>query len=247
MFEIGKEPLQLDTLGGRIRAVRTALNMRLGDTANKIGVSRTSLGQWEAGAVKKPDVDKLAAFTSLTKISLDWLIEGNGDDPEFLLQARRTAKPTLVTEDASADPSSRRAMMQEQVPEVAASLVAHASAIDMTPRALWSIPREVLELGFNVEPNNAIIKRVVTREGSEFGLSRGDYVLIDVSRTRIDEPGTYLLADPEGKCARRARVEARDDRLQIVILSDDVVRDNPQAVDNDVVVLGRVMGIFRPA
>ncbi len=246
MLEIGKEPPQLDTLGGRIRAVRTALNMRLGETANKIGVSRTSLGQWEAGAVKKPDVDKLAAFTSLTKISLDWLIEGIGDDPEFLLQARRTTKPTLVTGEANPDPASRRLPTQEQVPEVAASLVTHASAIDMTPRAFWSMPREVLELGFNVEPSNAIIKRVVTREGSDFGLSRGDYVVIDVSRTRIDEPGTYLLADPEGKCARRARVDMKDGKLQIVILNDDVVRDNPQAVDETIVVLGRVMGVFRP-
>lgn len=245
MFEIGKESPQLDTLGGRIRAVRTALKMRLGDTANKIGVSRTSLGAWEADEVKNPDVDKLAAFTSLTKISLDWLVEGTGDDPEFLA-ARRTAKPRLVTDDATPDPKSRRSPMQEQVPEVAPSLAAHASAIDMTPRAYWSMPHEVLELGFNVEPSHAIIKRVVTREGSEFGLSRGDYVLIDVSRTRIDEPGTYLLADPEGKSARRARVELQNGKLQIVILSDDVVRDNPQAAEENIVVLGRVMGVFHP-
>lgn len=246
MFDMGKDLPQLDTIGGRIKAVRMALKLRLGDTANKIGVSRTSLGQWEADAVKNPDVEKLAAFTSLTDVSLDWLIEGKGDDPEFLAQARRS-KPRVVTEESGIDARTRRAATQPQVPEVASSMAAHATAIDMTPRAFWSIPQEVLELGFNVEPSHAVVKRVVTREGGDFGLSRGDYVLVDISRTRIDEPGTYLLADPEGKSARRARVEERAGRLEIVVLSDDVVRDNPQAPEDNVVVLGRVMGIFRPA
>jgi transcriptional regulator with XRE-family HTH domain len=245
MFGMGKELPQLETLGGRIRAVRTARKLRVGDTAKKIGVSRTSLTSWETNSVKIPDVDKLAAFTRLTEVSLDWLIEGKGEEPEFLAQARRS-KPRLVVEDGAEDARTVRAAVQQQLPEVASSLTAHAKAIDMTPRAFWSLPHEVLELGFNVEPSAAVMKRVITRDGGEFGLARGDFVLIDTSRNRIDEPGTYLLADPEGKSARRARVELQDGKLQIVILGDDVVRDNPQDAGDDIVVLGRVMGVFRP-
>lgn len=231
------------TLGERIRAVRTALSLPLRDTANKIGISRTSLGQWEADAVKNPDTTRLKEFAALTEINLDWLIAGRGEPPAFLTQRRRRARGGAATEVMGDNAMPERPLSQQSIPEVAPSLTAHAAAIDITPRAWWSIPQEVLELGFNAMPSSTVVKRVMTLDGDAFGLERGDYVLIDGSRTRINEPGLYLLADPEGKCAMRALV---DDKLRIARIGDDTLRGQPQIDADKITVLGRVMGIFKP-
>lgn len=243
MLDTGSEA-PLDTLGSRIKAVRTGLKLRLGETANRIGVSRTSLGQWEADAVKKPDVDKLAAFTELTAVSLDWLVQGQGEPPPFLAASRRPVKPVVAAEGAEA--RTRINSAQQPVPEIVAALTAHAKALDLTPRAFWAVPQEVLELGFEVEAGHAVIKRVATRDGEDFGLRRGDYVLIDTSRNRIDEPGLYILPDPSGVSARRALVEMVDGQLKIVLLGDDAYRGSAQPVADEFTALGRVMGIFKP-
>ena len=80
----GKDKDQLDTLGGRLRAVRLAMNMQAGTTAEELELSRTTYAQYENGTVKKPDVSKLLKFTKITDISLDWLIERKGADPVVL-------------------------------------------------------------------------------------------------------------------------------------------------------------------
>ena len=242
MLERSHEPPQINTLGGRIRAVRVALNMRLGGTANKIGISRTSLGQWEADAVKNPDVDKLAAFSKLTDVSLDWLIDGRGDTPTFLAAPRRGPKPAQAATGTDSSPPSQ--MPTTSVPEIAPALTMHAKGLDMTPQAHWTFPLGVLELGFHVEAPNAALMRVASRDSAEAGLARGDFVVLDISRTRIDEPGIYLLADPDGGSARRVRVESVDNELRMTML--DIAHDNPQPVTDKITVLGRVMGVFKP-
>lgn len=230
----------LSTLGGRLKAVRVARELGVGETAKKCGLSRTSWSMWESGEVAKPDSTKLGKFCSLTEIDLLWLIEGQGSVPEFLV-AKRNEKAPLTDERVLDGPRP-----DLRVPEINPNLAAHAKGLNRTPRALWTIPADVVELGFNCAPEGAIIKRVVTRDGGDFGLMRGDYVLIDATRTKFDEPGLYLLADPEGQSARRALVEKQGDLLKIVAVADDTDRTFPRDSGDKSPVLGRVMGIFKP-
>ena len=231
----------LETMGGRIRAVRKARRLKLGAVASQIGLSRTSFSMWEVDRVTNPDVDKLRRFSSLVDVSLDWLIDRKGKDPEFL--GVSSALPKKPTKKAQTETSSD---LTVDIPEVAPSLGAHAKAIDFNARHYWSLPLDVLELGFNCNAEATVVKRVVTRDGKEFGVARGDYVLIDTSRTQIDEPGLYIIADPDGVCARRALVDLDNDELHITVMADDTSRSSPQDSGDKPVVLGRVMGIFKP-
>lgn len=250
----GKRMLQtsgnpaLETIGGRIKAARKARGLRLGAVATQIGVSRTSFSQWEADAVKKPDVNKLGKFVELVEVSLDWLVERKGNDPDLTIpQASRRRRSSGKSVERAATPGNSGSPFHEMpIPEVAATLTAHANGMDMTPKALWAIPHQVLEIGFHAEPETTVIKRIVTRGGTEFGLSRGDYVLIDTSRTWIDEPGTYIIADPEGVSAQRVLVAEDGGKLKVVAVADDLQRSNPQVAVDNLKPLGRVMGIFKP-
>jgi transcriptional regulator with XRE-family HTH domain len=238
----------LDTLGGRIRAVRKARGLKVGRTSAEIGVSRTTFSAWEADAVKNPDINKLGKFVALTDVSLTWLIKRQGDDPDLTVPAprRRRSSASSPPERGSQLGSGNSPGGEPPIPEIAAPLSAHAKAFDLTARAFWTVPRQVLEIGFNSLPETTVVKRVVTRGGSEFGLSRGDYVLIDTSRTRVDEPGMYIIPDPEGLSARRALVVEENGKLKIAAVADDVNRDYPQISVDNLTALGRVMGIIKP-
>ena len=236
----------LETLGGRIKAVRTARGLKLGAVAAHIKLSRTSLSQWEANAVRNPDVEKLGAFVELTNVNLDWLIKREGEDPDLApAQTRRRRASNRAAAMTSGDTGALPA--ESPIPEVAPLLSVHAAEINLTPRALWVIPHQVLEIGFNTVADRTVIKRIVTRSSPEFGLSRGDYILIDTSRQRIDEPGIYIVADVEGRSACRVLIVEKGDNLEIAVFSDDLQRSYPQATVDNLIPLGRVMGVFKPA
>lgn len=237
----------LDTLGKRLKHVRTTQGLKIGALATQLGISRTSLNQWESGAVKNPDTLKLGQFSRICDVNLDWLIKG--DEAEVNLELASSARRKIdkrrgVVRESSGDDLLK---VGKVLPEVTSTLTAHAKGWDMTPRALWSIPEQILELGFNADAPSCIMKRISTREGTEFGLDRGDYVLIDTSRILIDEPGIYVLADPGGLSARRALVTLDDNKLRITIVADDDKTAAPRDNGDNPTVLGRVMGIFKPA
>ncbi|NPU15647.1 helix-turn-helix transcriptional regulator [Bradyrhizobium sp. 83012] len=239
--EVNSPPISEGTLGSRIRAVRTAKRLPLGDTANRIGVSRTSLHQWESDAVKNPDLRKLAAFTELADISLDWLLQGRGPPPAFLLSEALPKQQSIAPATENADSTSPAGDDVSKITEIAASMVTHARGFDLTPRATWTIPNDVLELGFNVEGQHALIKRL-SRDSSATDLERGNYVLIDTSRSAIDEPGLYILSDPTGSRARCARAEFSNGLLEVTL---DGMLGNDDAPSESSSVLGRIMGVFR--
>lgn len=239
----------LDTIGGRMRAARRAKGLKVTEAAAQIELSRTSLTQWEADGVSKRDEKKLAAFVKLVDVNLDWLVNRKGPDPDLTPPADRRRKAR-----ANAEVIARRAMngsgdelMDAPIPEIAPSLTAHASHIDLTPRALWIIPHQVIEIGFNSEPETTVIKRIVTHSQVECGLERGDYVMIDTSRKQIGEAGIYMVADPEGKSARKVVIVKKDGCFEIAGVADDLQRNGPQESVDKLLPLGRVMGIFKPA
>lgn len=237
----------LETIGGRIRASRKARGLKLTTTAELCGLSRTSFAQWENGGVKNPDMTKLGKFVRLVDVSLDWLIDRKGPDPDLTPPTGRKRRAVAAAAVISAPESPEAHEINPSIPEIAGPLNAHASKIDFSAKALWTIPSQVLEIGFNSVLASTCIQRVVARGQTEVGLSRGDYILIDISRNRIDEPGIYIVADPEGISARRILVVDKAGKLEVSAVADDLERESlPESVDK-LNPMGRVMGIFRPA
>ncbi len=79
----------LETLGGRIRAVRKARKLTAIAVADYVGISRVSFWGWENDDVKDPGAYPLFAFTKLVDIDLNWLLVREGPDPEVLKPVAR--------------------------------------------------------------------------------------------------------------------------------------------------------------
>jgi transcriptional regulator with XRE-family HTH domain len=240
--------MELNTIGSRIRAVRVARGMALGECAKEIGVSRTSLSQWEAGNVKDPNITALTALTEVMDCSLEWIIERKGPDPVLSpsIAAPRRRRPPVGHEGAPESPLIGNSPPADTVPEISPALQDHAGGLDMAPRAVWNIPGAVQELRFNSTLGQTAIMRVLASELTEGGGERGDYVLIDTSRKRIDEAGIWLIADPVGGSARRVHARQDGERLRVVALSDNLEQENQELDPFRTPALGRIMGIFRP-
>jgi transcriptional regulator with XRE-family HTH domain len=86
------ETVDLETLGGRMRAARMNKRLSVVETATSIGVSRVSYGQWESGDIEEPSARKLLHFTRLVDVDLYWLLDRQGPDPEDIKHLKRAAK-----------------------------------------------------------------------------------------------------------------------------------------------------------
>lgn len=218
-----KLPPGLETLGKRLRAVTKARKVTDGEAAKSAKVSRTTFSQWKNDAVKHPDLAGLGAFAAAHDVTLDWLVSGTGPAP--VLAAMVDGVPVPKRPRSKADPASNSGGSDlVQVPEISPSLAAHARGINRDPRAVWVLPRGVLELGFGCEPAGAVLQRMQTAFGP---LAKDAFVIIDTTRETVDEPGIYLLTDAEAPAARRVSVD------------DTLLSPEPGQK-----VLGRIMGVF---
>lgn len=238
---------QLATMGGRIKALRQAMDLTATKAAEKSGISRTQYHGWESDRVEKPDATKLMAFSRLCEVSLDWILGGKGPVPTILAAPSRRAQKSGKAKRKTNGVKSLTDLGDEgSVPELVAAMTAHAEAFDLTPRAMWALPAEILEFSFHSTPGSSILIRVATRQDQSFGLQRDDFALIDTTRTRIDEGGIYVIADADGKAARRVMVDERGGKFHLAVMADDLSRPLEEVNEADITVLGRVMGVFRP-
>jgi transcriptional regulator with XRE-family HTH domain len=238
---------RLDSLAGRIRAARVASNLSVVEAARAINVSRTSFSLWESGTVKTPDGRKLFQFSKLTEVSLDWLMDRRGPDPKAVISPE-VASP-VSTKPKKSEPAKKartvpRPPDERAIPEIAPNLESHAGGISPETQGLyWVIPQDVIQRSFSAQPGRVVMMQVTTGSAN---MQRGDYVMIDTTRTKIDEPGMYLLADPDKRRARRALVTAENgSSLKITLLGDGHDKDTLVTADT-VVSLGRIMGVFHP-
>lgn len=237
------------TVGSRIRAVRLARDLTGEDCAKKLKVSRPTLVNWETGQTETIPSERIEAFAKLTHVSAKWLRDGEGEPPplDFSKVPDKYRKPPagrLVADQTPLPPSNVIQLESHgaQVTEITPRASAHARALDTTPQATWSIPKEVLTLGFYCDPEQGFIKRVPADgpplpDGTP--VNRGDYVLIDSTRNVINEPGLYYVNDPSGKEVRRVIVSKEADKLVGTLQ----LTNQPIGLEG-LEVLGRAMAVF---
>lgn len=232
----------LSTIGGRIKAIRKARGLRSGVVAKEIGLSRTSFNQWEAGLVKNPDTHKLGLFAEMADCSLEWLTKRKGADPDLTPPQQRRRRSAAPAIDRPRLDGAAPVAGTLPIPELTAAMSAHANALDLTARTFWQIPPQILELSFNCHPETTVIVRITSR--ADFNLSKGDYALIDTSRNRIDEGGTYIVADPDGLSAWWVTVTSKGAGFEVSMIIDDLQRAPKPTVDS-LQPMGRVMGALK--
>lgn len=249
-----EQPNPLKTIGGRLRVVRMVRGMTADEIADALKVSRPTVTTWELDRVSEIDDHKIEAFAKLTKVAAQWLRHGGKTDleiPPRILQRAATGRgfSGMRSKEAMAPPQppAPEPSNVAEVPagaiisEIKPALTAHAKSLDIMPQAKWAIPREVLTLSFNCEPESAVITRTrlpfTLPDGTQ--VSRLDYLLLDASRQTIDEPGLYYVADPQGKEAKRAVAQEVDGKLRVHFYgeTDEI---EPESLE----VLGRAMAVF---
>lgn len=106
------------TLGDRIREARNAAHMTQGQLASRIGVSRSLISQWESGVVQEIGASSLWAAARALRVSLDWMLEGDGKAPAH---AAATSPDEVQLLNALADlTSSQRAALLAEAERQAA-------------------------------------------------------------------------------------------------------------------------------
>jgi transcriptional regulator with XRE-family HTH domain len=237
----------LATLGGRLRAVRLAKELSADEVAAHLKVKRPTYSLWELGKVDRVPEHRIDAFAELTGVSAQWLLHRTGKQPDLPMgnrsgRRRSRSNPPVGISPALAPAPAQPDLPPSNVVEITPKASAHARALDTAPQAKWSIPREVLTLGFNCDPEEGFIKRVPIDgpplpDGTP--VNRGDYVLIDSTRTEINEVGLYYVADPNGREVKR--VLASQEEGELVVRFQGA--SEKLSVD-ELEVLGRAMAVF---
>lgn len=63
----------------RIRQARLEAKLSQSQLAEKTGVHRSAVAQWERSGGSRPTVDRLAQIATLTGVSYEWLATGRGE------------------------------------------------------------------------------------------------------------------------------------------------------------------------
>ncbi|WP_080663705.1 helix-turn-helix domain-containing protein [Bradyrhizobium elkanii] len=206
-------------IGDRIKAVRLGRKLHADQIAERLNMSRNALSTWETGAVENIPISKLIKFAEMTKVSLDWLLTGSGPPPDFANievpagagKSSLTAATMTTLERRPTTTEAHNTAIDEayqRVPEVnnyrkLARLITNWQTAQFSVAhefGHWMISHTTLEKGLNCSPTDVMVMRVVASwsEG-ETKLERGDYAIVDQSRTGIDnEPGVYLQGDADG-------------------------------------------------
>lgn len=67
------------TMTLRIRHCRTRARLSQGELANRVGVHRSAVTQWERDGGTHPSIEHLGAISVVTNVPFEWLATGRGD------------------------------------------------------------------------------------------------------------------------------------------------------------------------
>lgn len=65
----------METIGQRLKKVRTAMNLTTTDIKNKTGISTGNYSEWERD-IKIPNGKGLISLKEVLKVSIDWILTG---------------------------------------------------------------------------------------------------------------------------------------------------------------------------
>lgn len=85
-------PLDIQTLGQRIRYAREAAGMTQDEVAEHFGIKRVSVTQWE-GDTTKPSLSRIPELAALLNTNMQWLLEAQGSPPLVRPNEHKTRAP----------------------------------------------------------------------------------------------------------------------------------------------------------
>lgn len=100
--------------GDRVR--RALFDHKVREVAKVVGVSQSAIYNWISGT-NEPNLTKLAAFATATKVSIQWLITGTGEmRPGHPVYHSVTDLPYMLSAEAQMDAAAQEKIIREQQP-----------------------------------------------------------------------------------------------------------------------------------
>lgn len=87
----------MSTVGGRIHAARVAKGLTMDQLADKLGVTKGAIAQWESNKIKRLTAENLFNLSKTLEVSANWLLEWKDENGNPIPMG----KPTHLEPDES--------------------------------------------------------------------------------------------------------------------------------------------------
>ena len=200
--------------------------------AKATGVSASAFRKWLKGEAE-PSRDRLVALAAAAGVSLAWLAQGEGPDPDFAALGARAnnRRPSDVL-------TAARYLVLPTESTAAAAGSGHVSADGATE--FIGFRHDWIRNVFGREPGDLVLETAIG-ESMEPHIHNGDLLLVDTTDTTFRNFGVYVIEVREERLVKR--VQRKFDG-SLILISDNQVYQ-PEFIEaelaKEVRVLGRVV------
>ncbi|UYO50303.1 XRE family transcriptional regulator [Rhodopseudomonas palustris] len=174
----------------------------------KMGVSHAAVQQWESDETK-PELPKVEYIALALAVDPSWLLTGQGPAPDLTPPERIGRRLKTKAPPGPIPTTTTCTTSNSRVPELNSRVPYDIGAPTKDSSGFWCIPTDVLIHAFNVNPDQLHIMRV-TRGTMSPEIQSGEYVMIDRSRTVINEAGFWGVVVGPSQFLCRAEISAAE-------------------------------------
>lgn len=217
---------RMSGLWKRIREAREAAGVTQEALGRACGVSRAAVAQWEAEDGTAPTLDKIEPMTNLLDV-----------DPVYLLRGQHAK---------SRDKTTLSLGTTVQVPEydVRVSAGGGFHIAEETKKDVWLFSRRYVSEELRLSSPRLVVFEVIG-DSMEPTLRSGDRVLVNMSDTRVSQPGLFVLWDGDGTVVKRLELVPGTKPQMIKRISDNPLHGTYEIRGVEVKIVGRVVWFAR--
>jgi phage repressor protein C with HTH and peptisase S24 domain len=203
--------------------------------AKATGVSPSAFRKWLNG-LAEPRRDRLVALAEAAGVTVSWLAQGEGAEPDLHRLANRAHSSQSGDGPGTLNPA--QFLVLPTRPEAAAAGSGEPPA--RVPTEFIGFRHDWLRNTFSREPGDLILE-IAIGESMEPGIRSGDLLLIDATDQTFRNFGIYVIAVRGERLVKR--VQRKFDGSLILISDNTVYQPEPIPADlaKEVQVVGRVV------
>lgn len=207
-------------LGKRIKEARTKAGITQNALAQQMRVSRAAVTQWEIGS-SAPTKDKLEDLADALRCDAVWLLTG---------------------QPGQRVPTSESVLVPEYDVRVSAGDGFHIA--EETKKDAWPFSRAYIEGELRLTAGQLVVLEVIG-DSMEPTLKSGDRVLVNMSDTRVSQPGIFVLWDGDGTVVKRLELIPGAEPARILRISDNALHRDYEVQADETNIIGRVVWYAR--
>ena len=197
--------------------------------ARATGVSPSAFRKWLKGEAE-PSRDRLVALAGTAGVSVAWLAQGEGPEPDLVSLDARARSPDL----AAGAERSQFHLLPKTAKAAAAGSGEHTS--DGATEFI-GFRHDWLRATFNREPDDVILETAIG-DSMEPLIGNGDLLLVDTTDQSVRNFGVYVI---ELRTERLVKRVQRKFDGSLILISDNT-RYQPEVITPDVATDVRVVG-----